>query len=98
MIYLIPLLQAKLRFSGNLLGAKQQTDPKTIYFTIGGVVVFFLIVILINKISTSNGALKQQKGVFKRKAKKLCSRFLKLCARFLKFMVRKSKSLLIPTL
>ncbi|MBN2618157.1 MAG: PilZ domain-containing protein [Spirochaetales bacterium] len=71
MIYLIPILQAKLRFSGNLLGAKQQSDPKTMLITIGGLILFLLIAIIANKINKSNGALKQQKGQFKKKAKEL---------------------------
>ncbi len=71
MIYLIPLLQSKLRFSGNLLGAKKETDPKTMLITIGSIVLFFLVAILINKVFGGNGALRQHKGVFKKKAKEL---------------------------
>lgn len=71
MIYIIPILQGKLRFSGNLLGSKQNTDPKTILITLGAIILFFLIVVFINKISGGNGALRQLKGTFKRKAKEL---------------------------
>lgn len=71
MFLLIPFLQSKLRFSGNLLGNKTETDPKTMLITIGAVVLFFLVSILVNKVFGGSGALKQQRGVFKKKAREL---------------------------
>lgn len=71
MLFYLPLLQSRLRYSGNLLGSQSQTDPKTIIYTVGGIVLFFIIVFFVNKYNNANGALKQHKRVFKKKAKEL---------------------------
>ncbi len=71
MLYLIPLLQSKLRFSGNLLGSKAKSDPKTMIYTLGGFVLFLIVVFIINKIYSGQGALKQYKRSFKKKAKEV---------------------------
>ncbi len=71
MLYLIPLLQSKLRFSGNLLGAKKQTDPKTTLITLGVIVLFFLVIAILNKVFGGSGALRQHKRVFKKKAREM---------------------------
>lgn len=71
MFYLLPLLQSRLRFSGNLLGNNTKTDPMTMFLTVGGIVLFFVLLAVVNKIHSANGALRQHKGVFKKKAKEL---------------------------
>ncbi|QEN05751.1 PilZ domain-containing protein [Thiospirochaeta perfilievii] len=71
MIYNIPLLQSKLRFSGNLLGAKKETDPKTMLITIGALVLFVILALVFNKIFSSSGNFRQYKRTFKKKAKEL---------------------------
>ena len=71
MFYLIPILQGKLRFTGNLLASKEPTDPKTTIIGLGIAILFFIVVSLLNKILGGSGAMRQHRGVFKKKAKEL---------------------------
>ncbi len=45
------MLQSKMRFSGNLLGESTKTDPKTMYITIAGVALFFIIIAVAKRLS-----------------------------------------------
>lgn len=71
MFYFLPLLQSQLRFSGNLLGTKEKTDPKTLLISLGAITLFFLVMIWFNKVFGGSAAYRQHRGVFKRKAKEL---------------------------
>ena len=71
MLYLLTLLQSKLRFSGNLLQNSKKSDPKATMIGLGAVILFFIIITLLNKVMGGNSALRQHRRVFKKKAREL---------------------------